>query len=283
MLLSIIGVPLVWPLCSWSNQARKSSHYCKVTAWKEIPDSSLSDIQNNFPCFKTNDLSINEILLSYTPISLIERNYLLRCLSIDGCWLKVNLMIAMKGCLGEFSTWVRFHEFHTAYGVGEYNRWCNRAENCHWSGEVRWCYFTTDGHSFSMSWYRASVWDLRPDITSCRNVGAWNLRSCFCGAPSLTLGRVCNLQYNQTMVRVARFALYWFVLHWKHQRKYNKWASSTVRCCILYSSIVHEAKLIFKRFYFIHHFHFFYFPRKIHCTEWRARSVPGNVHFLTSV
>jgi hypothetical protein len=27
--------------------------------------------------------------------------------------------------------------------------------------------FTTDGHSVSMSWYRAPLWDLRPDITSC--------------------------------------------------------------------------------------------------------------------
>jgi hypothetical protein len=25
-------------------------------------------------------------------------------------------------------------------------------------------------HSVSMSWYRATLWDLRPDITSCRNV-----------------------------------------------------------------------------------------------------------------
>jgi hypothetical protein len=44
-----------------------------------------------------------------------------------------------------------------------------------------------------MSWYRAPLWDLRPDITSCRNVAVWNLRSCFCGAPSLTRGRVCLL------------------------------------------------------------------------------------------
>jgi hypothetical protein len=29
-------------------------------------------------------------------------------------------------------------------------------------------YFTTDGQSVSMSWYRAPSWDLRPDITSCR-------------------------------------------------------------------------------------------------------------------
>jgi hypothetical protein len=28
----------------------------------------------------------------------------------------------------------------------------------------------TDGQSVSMSWYRAPLWDLRPDITSCRNV-----------------------------------------------------------------------------------------------------------------
>jgi hypothetical protein len=51
-----------------------------------------------------------------------------------------------------------------------------------------------------MSWYRAPLWDLRPDITSCRNVAVWNLRSCFCGAPSLKRGRVCNLQCNHSMV-----------------------------------------------------------------------------------
>jgi hypothetical protein len=28
-------------------------------------------------------------------------------------------------------------------------------------------YFRTDGHSVSTSWYRAPLWDLRPDITSC--------------------------------------------------------------------------------------------------------------------
>jgi hypothetical protein len=30
------------------------------------------------------------------------------------------------------------------------------------------------------------------DITSCRNVAVWNLRSCFCWAPSLTRRRVCS-------------------------------------------------------------------------------------------
>jgi hypothetical protein len=50
-------------------------------------------------------------------------------------------------------------------------------------------YFMTHGQSVSMSWYRAPLWDLRPDITSCRNVVVWNLQSCFYGAPSLTTGR----------------------------------------------------------------------------------------------
>jgi hypothetical protein len=60
-------------------------------------------------------------------------------------------------------------------------------------------YFTTDGQSVSMSWYRAPLWDLRPDITSYRNVAVWNLQSCFCEAPSLTRGWVCNLQCNHSI------------------------------------------------------------------------------------
>jgi hypothetical protein len=64
-------------------------------------------------------------------------------------------------------------------------------------------YFTTDSQSVSMSWYRAPLWDLQRDITSCQNVAVWNLRSCFCGAPSLTTGRVYNLQCNHSMVRRA--------------------------------------------------------------------------------
>jgi hypothetical protein len=55
-----------------------------------------------------------------------------------------------------------------------------------------------------MSWYRAPLWDLRPDITSCRNVPVWNLRSYFCGAPSLMRGRVCNLQCNHPLIRVTQ-------------------------------------------------------------------------------
>jgi hypothetical protein len=55
-----------------------------------------------------------------------------------------------------------------------------------------------------MSWYRAPLWALRPDITSCWNVAVWNLRSCFCGASSLTRGRVSTLHFNHLMVRVVQ-------------------------------------------------------------------------------
>jgi hypothetical protein len=54
-----------------------------------------------------------------------------------------------------------------------------------------------------MSWYRVPLWDLRPDITFCRNVAVWNLWSSFCGAPSLTRGRVCNLLV-QLLLDLAR-------------------------------------------------------------------------------
>jgi hypothetical protein len=54
-----------------------------------------------------------------------------------------------------------------------------------------------DWRSVSMSWYRAHLW---PDITSCWNCAVWNLWSCFYGAPSLTRGRVWNLQCNHSMV-----------------------------------------------------------------------------------
>jgi hypothetical protein len=70
--------------------------------------------------------------------------------------------------------------------------------------EVRWGYFKTDGQSVSMSWYRAPLWNFWPDITFCWNVSVWNLRSCFCGAPSLTRRRVCNLQNKHSISWVAQ-------------------------------------------------------------------------------
>jgi hypothetical protein len=62
----------------------------------------------------------------------------------------------------------------------------------------------TVSQSVSMSWYRVPLWDLWPDIISCRNVAVWNLRSCIYWAPSLTRGRVCNLHCNHSIVRVAQ-------------------------------------------------------------------------------
>jgi hypothetical protein len=55
-----------------------------------------------------------------------------------------------------------------------------------------------------MSWYRVHLCDLRPDIISCRNVAVSNLWSCSYWAPSLTRGRVCNLQCNHSVVRVTQ-------------------------------------------------------------------------------
>jgi hypothetical protein len=69
-----------------------------------------------------------------------------------------------------------------------------------------WSHVTTDGRSVSMSWqswYRAPLLELRPDITSCRNVAVWNLRSCSCGAPSLTIGGsvICSIitQWSESL------------------------------------------------------------------------------------
>jgi hypothetical protein len=44
-------------------------------------------------------------------------------------------------------------------------------------------YFTTDSQLVSMSRCRAPLWDWQPDITSCRYVAVWNMRSYFCGKP----------------------------------------------------------------------------------------------------
>jgi hypothetical protein len=62
-------------------------------------------------------------------------------------------------------------------------------------------YITTDGQYVLVS---SPLWDLWPDITSCRKVAAWNLQSCFCEAPSLTRGRIWSLLCNHSMVRVAQ-------------------------------------------------------------------------------
>jgi hypothetical protein len=83
--------------------------------------------------------------------------------------------------------------------------------------EVRFCHFPDRAFSISKSklfydWRSFSqyalvsrtFWDLHLDITSCRNVCAWKLRSSSCGTPSLRRGRVCNLQGDHSMVQVAQ-------------------------------------------------------------------------------
>jgi hypothetical protein len=64
-----------------------------------------------------------------------------------------------------------------------------------------------------MPWCQAPLWDLGTDISSCQYVAVWNLRSCFCGAPSLTRGQVCNLQCNHSMVPVLKITK--SVMHWR--------------------------------------------------------------------
>jgi hypothetical protein len=56
------------------------------------------------------------------------------------------------------------------------------------------------------------LWDLWTDIASCRKVAVWKLRSCFCGATSLTRGLVFGLQYNHSVVWVAQNLYPYFTL-----------------------------------------------------------------------
>jgi hypothetical protein len=61
---------------------------------------------------------------------------------------------------------------------------CKRFRNIRltvtFGGDVRWCEvrwgevrLLSGWRSVSISWYRALLWDLRSDITSCRNVAVW--------------------------------------------------------------------------------------------------------------
>jgi hypothetical protein len=72
----------------------------------------------------------------------------------------------------------------------------------------------TVSQSVSQSWYRLPLWDLRPDIISCPNAAVWNVRSCIYWAPSLTRGRVRNLQCNHSIVRVTQKQKPYFTLIW---------------------------------------------------------------------
>jgi hypothetical protein len=85
--------------------------------------------------------------------------------------------------VGEIAAGPRQHN-HSWFQVAQGSQNCASPSYSATSIEVR-SYFTTDGRSVSMSWYRAPLWDLQPDIiTSCWNVAVWNLRSCIWGALS---------------------------------------------------------------------------------------------------
>jgi hypothetical protein len=61
----------------------------------------------------------------------------------------------------------------------------------HACDSFRQSYVTTEGQSASLSWCQAPIWGLGPDICYCQTVaGLFNG-----GAPSLTRGQVCRLQW----------------------------------------------------------------------------------------
>jgi hypothetical protein len=87
-------------------------------------------------------------------------------------------------------------------------------------------YFTTDGQSVNMSWYRAPLWDLRLDIISCRNVAVWNLRSCIYWAPSLTMKSLPRISLD--------------VLRWTQYRTPVGLLENAVLCCALFTKPYHS-------------------------------------------
>jgi hypothetical protein len=61
-------------------------------------------------------------------------------------------------------------------------------------------YITTDGQPASLSWNKAPIWGLRPDL-----LHVSQLRVCSCGALSLTRGRFCRLQLLLALARAIIF------------------------------------------------------------------------------
>jgi hypothetical protein len=57
-------------------------------------------------------------------------------------------------------------------------------------------YIMTDSQSASASWCQTPIWDPRPIFPLLSLIIFRQLRVCWCGASSLTGGRVCNLQCN---------------------------------------------------------------------------------------
>jgi hypothetical protein len=64
-------------------------------------------------------------------------------------------------------------------------------------------YVMTDYQSASLSWNKANIWGLRPD----------SLQDCWCGAVSLTKGRVCRLPESQRAVISMLSVCTIYILH----------------------------------------------------------------------
>jgi hypothetical protein len=77
-----------------------------------------------------------------------------------------------------------------------------RANLNHWTTPVQ-SYITTDGQPASLSWNKAPIWGLWPDLDYCLTVAG--LLVCWFGAPSLTRGRVCHLQLLLTFASTVIF------------------------------------------------------------------------------
>jgi hypothetical protein len=119
-------------------------------------------------------------------------------------WGQVPVFIFPRNRVAQLYPWTLGSFFIVSY----YSSYSGGILTCLHNGSTQFNrgrnYFTTDGQSVSMAWYQVPLWDVWPNITSYQNVAVWNMWSCFCGARSLTEGRVCNLQCNHSMVRVAQ-------------------------------------------------------------------------------
>jgi hypothetical protein len=71
-------------------------------------------------------------------------------------------------------------------------------------------YVTTDGQSASLCWNKAPICGLRPDFYYCQTVAV-----CWCGALSLTRGRVCRLQLLLELASVVILATIFYCLRFE--------------------------------------------------------------------
>jgi hypothetical protein len=108
----------------------------------------------------------------------------------------------------------------------------------------------------NMSWYRAPLWDLQPDITTVGMLLSEIYFFYFCEASSLTRGRVCNLQCNHLMVRVAQNSQPYFTVSsetpptwrawfWYLYPPWTGWPSYTPGHLVPFTSSQSKSKLLY--------------------------------------